>query len=121
MPPAARLRRIVTGKGGAKERTVEDHYERERDREKGTGGKRGKKRERVTGAGIKKARKRVRKEGRKEFGLRRRFVEDRERREDRRTSDPPVLEDLSRDPNRIESDRFRKRGAVRARRAEGGG
>ncbi|KYM80987.1 hypothetical protein ALC53_08551 [Atta colombica] len=37
---------------------------------------------------------------------------DRERREDRRTSDR-VLEDLSRDPNRIELDRIRKRGAAK--------
>lgn len=36
MPPAARLRRIVTGKGGAKERTVEDGRGRERDGVKGT-------------------------------------------------------------------------------------
>lgn len=79
MPPAARLRRIVTGKGGAKERAVEDRCEHEQDSAKRTGGKRKKERERATGAGIKRARKRVRKEGREEdeFGLRRRFVEDR--------------------------------------------
>ncbi|KYN31020.1 hypothetical protein ALC56_14832 [Trachymyrmex septentrionalis] len=41
---------------------------------------------------------------------------DRERREDRWTSDC-VLEDLSRGPNRIELDRIRKRGAARTRRA----
>lgn len=55
MPPAARLRRIVTERGGAKERVVEDGRGRERDGEKGTGGKRG----RATGAGMKRAKKRV--------------------------------------------------------------
>lgn len=35
MPPAARLRRIVTGKGGAKERVIEDGRGRERDGEMG--------------------------------------------------------------------------------------
>lgn len=64
MPPAARLRRIVTGKGGAKERAVEDGRGREQDGVKGTEGKR--ERGRATGAGIKKAQKRVRKEGREE-------------------------------------------------------
>lgn len=81
MPPAARLRRIVTGKGGAKERAAEDGRGRERDGAKGTEGKE-RKRGRATGAGIKRARKRVRKEGRgeDEFEPRRRFVEDREER-----------------------------------------
>lgn len=112
MPPAARLRRIVTGKGGAKERVVENGRGRKRDGEKGTGGKRG----RATGAGMKRTRKRVKgKKGEKRTSSS--WDEDSwriERREDRRTFDR-VLEDLSRDLNRIEPDRFRKRGAARAR------
>lgn len=112
MPPAARLRRIVTGKGGAKEKVVENDRGRKRDGEKGTGGKGG----RATEAGMKRARKRVKgKKGEKRTSSS--WDEDSwriERREDRRTSDR-VLEDPSRDLNRIESDRFRKRGAARAR------
>lgn len=45
MPPAARLRRIVTGRGGAKERAIEDGRGRERDGVKGTEGKRERERE----------------------------------------------------------------------------